>query len=209
MRSHRRLFFRRGCAFDIAIPAGDVTFGTPTCRQMDSVISIFGGHFGTCREHSSIFIFLRRIVWMPFMRGISVEFPTCFFTITRRVDTRWSSCCAMADCSSRSSTARSRAVKRRERWQCIPSLCARFNDDSLRALVSVMSETEPAYRGRIKYTAEKARAYQNFKPSKERAELRLVERAFKIIPRGCVLDVPRSEEHTSELQSRFGISYAV
>src|ERR1041385_6008832 len=53
-----------------------------------------------------------------------------------------------------------------------------------------MSETEPAYRGRIKYTPEKARAYQNFKPSKMRAELRLVERAFSVIPRGRVLDAP-------------------
>lgn len=53
-----------------------------------------------------------------------------------------------------------------------------------------MSETEPAYRGRIKYTPEKARAYQNFKPGKMRAELRLVERAFSVIPRGRVLDAP-------------------
>jgi len=53
-----------------------------------------------------------------------------------------------------------------------------------------MSETEPAYRGRIKYTPEKARAYQEFKPGKMRAELRLVERAFSVIPRGRVLDTP-------------------
>jgi len=53
-----------------------------------------------------------------------------------------------------------------------------------------MSESEPAYRGRIKYTAEAARAYQNFKPSKMRAELRLVERAFSLIPHGRVLDAP-------------------
>jgi SAM-dependent methyltransferase len=67
-----------------------------------------------------------------------------------------------------------------------------------------MSETEPAYRGRIKYTAEKARAYQNFKPSKERAELRLVERAFKIIPRGSVLDAPCGGGRVSILLAKLG-----
>jgi SAM-dependent methyltransferase len=42
----------------------------------------------------------------------------------------------------------------------------------------------------VKYTEDKARSYQNFKQSKLRAELRLVERAFSVIPKGRVLDVP-------------------
>jgi SAM-dependent methyltransferase len=42
----------------------------------------------------------------------------------------------------------------------------------------------------VKYTPEKARAYQVRAERKERAELRLVERAFGVIPRGTVLDAP-------------------
>jgi SAM-dependent methyltransferase len=53
-----------------------------------------------------------------------------------------------------------------------------------------MSESQPAYKGRVKYDERFARAYQVRKPAKERAELRLVERAFKLIPRGRVLDAP-------------------
>jgi 2-polyprenyl-3-methyl-5-hydroxy-6-metoxy-1,4-benzoquinol methylase len=52
------------------------------------------------------------------------------------------------------------------------------------------TETKPAYKGRVKYTPEKARAYQVRAEAKERSELRLVERAFKIVPRGRVLDSP-------------------
>ncbi len=48
-----------------------------------------------------------------------------------------------------------------------------------------------AYRGRTKYTPEAAEKYQIRKDSKNRAELRLVERAFALIPKGArVLDVP-------------------
>jgi 2-polyprenyl-3-methyl-5-hydroxy-6-metoxy-1,4-benzoquinol methylase len=63
---------------------------------------------------------------------------------------------------------------------------------SLRATVDSAQRTEgtPAYKGRVKYTPEKARAYQVRAERKERAELRLVERAFQIIPRGRVLDAP-------------------
>ena len=52
------------------------------------------------------------------------------------------------------------------------------------------SETNPAYKGRVKYTPEKARAYQVRAEGKERSELRLVERAFKVVPRGRVMDAP-------------------
>jgi SAM-dependent methyltransferase len=56
--------------------------------------------------------------------------------------------------------------------------------------VSDSTPTQPEYLGRVKYTPEKARLYQNFKPGKLRAELRLVERAFGVVPRGRVLDAP-------------------
>jgi SAM-dependent methyltransferase len=55
---------------------------------------------------------------------------------------------------------------------------------------STKTDRTPAYNGRVKYTPEKARAYQIRAERKERAELRLVERAFGIIPRGRVLDAP-------------------
>jgi 2-polyprenyl-3-methyl-5-hydroxy-6-metoxy-1,4-benzoquinol methylase len=63
---------------------------------------------------------------------------------------------------------------------------------SLRAIVDRVqkSESTPAYKGRVKYTSEKARAYQVRAEGKERSELRLVERAFQIIPCGRVLDAP-------------------
>jgi 2-polyprenyl-3-methyl-5-hydroxy-6-metoxy-1,4-benzoquinol methylase len=63
---------------------------------------------------------------------------------------------------------------------------------SLRATVdsAQKAETNPAYKGRVKYTPEKARAYQVRAEAKERSELRLVERAFNVIPPGRVLDAP-------------------
>ncbi len=52
--------------------------------------------------------------------------------------------------------------------------------------------TEPvAYRGRVKYTKETAQKYQQRKPGKHRAEMRLIDRAFSHIPKSHrVLDVP-------------------
>ncbi len=55
---------------------------------------------------------------------------------------------------------------------------------------SIRIDRSPTYNGRVKYTPEKARAYQIRAERKERAELRLVERAFGVIPRGQVLDAP-------------------
>jgi len=52
------------------------------------------------------------------------------------------------------------------------------------------SSSEPAYRGRVKYTEAKVRSYQNLPESKNRAELRLIGRAFRLIPSGRVLDAP-------------------
>lgn len=50
---------------------------------------------------------------------------------------------------------------------------------------------QPAYRGRVKYdTVAAAQKYQKQKPDKHAAEMRLVKRAFAVIPKGRVLDVP-------------------
>jgi ubiquinone/menaquinone biosynthesis C-methylase UbiE len=54
-----------------------------------------------------------------------------------------------------------------------------------------MTETPAAYRGRTKYDETAAAKYQVRRESKNRAEMRLVERAFAAIPRDArVLDVP-------------------
>jgi 2-polyprenyl-3-methyl-5-hydroxy-6-metoxy-1,4-benzoquinol methylase len=48
-----------------------------------------------------------------------------------------------------------------------------------------------AYRGRVKYTKAQAKRYQTRKPGKHQAEMRLIDRAFKLIPKAHrVLDVP-------------------
>lgn len=47
-----------------------------------------------------------------------------------------------------------------------------------------------SYPGKAKYCEATARAYQQVNPSKNAAELSLVERAFSLIPKGNVLDVP-------------------
>jgi SAM-dependent methyltransferase len=48
----------------------------------------------------------------------------------------------------------------------------------------------PAYRARVNYTDQNARQYQSRREGKHQAELRLVERAFRVIPTGRVLDAP-------------------
>jgi ubiquinone/menaquinone biosynthesis C-methylase UbiE len=54
-----------------------------------------------------------------------------------------------------------------------------------------MTETTAAYRGRTKYDKTAAEKYQRRKEGKNRAEMRLVDRAFAIIPKSArVLDVP-------------------
>jgi SAM-dependent methyltransferase len=54
-----------------------------------------------------------------------------------------------------------------------------------------MTETTPAYRGRTKYDRAAAEKYQRRKEGKNRAEMRLVDRAFATIPKSArVLDVP-------------------
>ena len=51
-------------------------------------------------------------------------------------------------------------------------------------------EISPTYQGRVKYSESKARSYQLVKERKNRAELDLVTRAFRLIPNGSVLDAP-------------------
>jgi ubiquinone/menaquinone biosynthesis C-methylase UbiE len=54
-----------------------------------------------------------------------------------------------------------------------------------------MTDQEVAYRGRVKYTEKGAQQYQVRKEGKNRAEMRLVDRAFALIPKTHrVLDVP-------------------
>ena len=54
-----------------------------------------------------------------------------------------------------------------------------------------MTKPLVAYRGRIKYHKEAALKYQQRKPGKHRAEMRVLDRAFKLIPKTHkVLDVP-------------------
>jgi 2-polyprenyl-3-methyl-5-hydroxy-6-metoxy-1,4-benzoquinol methylase len=56
---------------------------------------------------------------------------------------------------------------------------------------AAMTHQTVAYRGRVKYTEAAARKYQTRKPAKHRAEMRLIDRAFALIPKTHrVLDVP-------------------
>ena len=48
----------------------------------------------------------------------------------------------------------------------------------------------PAYSGRVRYTPEAAQRYQQRDLKKHEAEMRLVEKAFRHVPPGRVLDVP-------------------
>lgn len=61
-----------------------------------------------------------------------------------------------------------------------------------------------SYRGKINYTEKKSREYQNRGQGKNRAELRLVERAFRLIPSGKVLDAPCGGGRVSVLLSELG-----
>ena len=54
-----------------------------------------------------------------------------------------------------------------------------------------MSAQQATYRGRVKYDERTARQYQDRAPARHRAEMRLVDRAFALVPRSHrVLDVP-------------------
>lgn len=56
---------------------------------------------------------------------------------------------------------------------------------------SPQAGTNVAYRGRVKYDQQIARKYQVRKEGKNRAELRLVDRAFELVPKAHhVLDTP-------------------
>jgi SAM-dependent methyltransferase len=70
--------------------------------------------------------------------------------------------------------------------------------------VVTIEASNPAYRARVNYTEQKARRYQTRRGAKHRAELRLVERAFQMIPRGRILDVPCGGGRISLLLARKG-----
>jgi cyclopropane fatty-acyl-phospholipid synthase-like methyltransferase len=54
-----------------------------------------------------------------------------------------------------------------------------------------MTDSTVAYAGRVKYDGKQSGKYQHRKPHKHRAEMRLIDRAFKRIPKSHrVLDVP-------------------
>lgn len=52
------------------------------------------------------------------------------------------------------------------------------------------SSEKPAYTGRVRYTALASRHYQQRDQGKHRAEMSLVKKAFRHVPKGRVLDVP-------------------
>src|ERR1051326_5163463 len=56
---------------------------------------------------------------------------------------------------------------------------------------TIMAEQPTSYAGRVKYNGQRARGYQHRKPHKHRAEMRLIDRAFALVPKSHrVLDVP-------------------
>jgi SAM-dependent methyltransferase len=66
--------------------------------------------------------------------------------------------------------------------------------------------SSPAYRERIKNSIE-AERYQHRRPARDRAELRLVERAFRLIPKNHrVLDIPCGAGRVTLLLARLGYS---
>ena len=90
-------------------------------------------------------------------------------------------------------------------------------DRSAQALDPINLAWEPNSRGRVstsdsslwrtKYTPDAARRYQFHTERKNRAESRLVERAFEQVPPGSVLDIPCGGGRMSLLLARRG--YAV
>jgi 2-polyprenyl-3-methyl-5-hydroxy-6-metoxy-1,4-benzoquinol methylase len=54
-----------------------------------------------------------------------------------------------------------------------------------------MTTAKPTYRGREKYDLKTALAYQRISPTKHRAEMNMLDRAFVLVPKNySVLDVP-------------------
>jgi 2-polyprenyl-3-methyl-5-hydroxy-6-metoxy-1,4-benzoquinol methylase len=60
------------------------------------------------------------------------------------------------------------------------------------------------YRAKTNYTEEKARGYANRDARRNVPELKLVERAFRLIPRGRVLDVPCGGGRVTVLLGQLG-----
>ena len=54
-----------------------------------------------------------------------------------------------------------------------------------------MTQQSVAYSGRVKYDEERSRKYQQRRPAKHAAEMRLIDRAFALVPKTLhVLDAP-------------------
>lgn len=72
-------------------------------------------------------------------------------------------------------------------------------------MVASMSDTPAVtYRAKTNYTEEKARGYANRDARRNVPELQLVERAFRLIPPGRVLDVPCGGGRVTVLLSQLG-----
>lgn len=72
-------------------------------------------------------------------------------------------------------------------------------------MVASMSDTPAVtYRAKTNYTEEKARGYANRDARRNVPELQLVERAFRLIPSGRVLDVPCGGGRVTVLLSQLG-----
>jgi 2-polyprenyl-3-methyl-5-hydroxy-6-metoxy-1,4-benzoquinol methylase len=52
------------------------------------------------------------------------------------------------------------------------------------------TDARPAYSGRVRYTPTASLKYQQRNPRRHEAEMRLIARAFQLVPPGRVLDVP-------------------
>ena len=64
------------------------------------------------------------------------------------------------------------------------------NSPSGPSALAAETPTAPAYTGRVRYTPTAARSYQVRDRRKHEAEMKLVERAFRLVPKGHVLDAP-------------------
>ena len=66
------------------------------------------------------------------------------------------------------------------------------------------SDQPVEYSGRVRYTEKKSRDYQKRSQARDKAELRLIERAFRGLPKGRVLDVPCGGGRVSEFLAQQG-----
>jgi ubiquinone/menaquinone biosynthesis C-methylase UbiE len=60
----------------------------------------------------------------------------------------------------------------------------------MKSIPAEEKDATPAYSGRIRYTPKKADDYQRRATGRHKSEMRLIENAFRLVPRGSVLDAP-------------------